>query len=353
MHSAVILDVRTQLDRRGLSLANWTLSGTSFLFGRGQDPVAFVNDRTWTSFSPRMARNFARAYGSYLRSFKGFVATYPPCFSLLYDGLETPTLVVAATRYEYPMTHYRPHWEWLDERLRSGVADGWLTLTANNRADADYLEHYTGLTAAHIPSACSYTGLTYTGTKRPVVFYTGREPFAVELTEKVRHEAIAPHTALGRIFSWNDLYDQRAIVFIPYNVSVMALFEMYTACVPLYVPARAFLKELMQRHPRDVLSSLSFCQVTGHPPARRVDGLDLNDLSDETVVDWYLDRADFYDPEWMPGIRFFESWEHLDHLLDTDDPAAISAEMASARPDRLQRIDAMWDGVAWFDAVAR
>ncbi len=28
----------------------------------------------------------------------------------------------------------------------------------------------------------------------------------------------------------------RAIVFIPYNVSIMALFEQYTACMPIYVP---------------------------------------------------------------------------------------------------------------------
>jgi hypothetical protein len=353
MHAAVLSDVRSQLDRRDLSLVHWTLSGHSFLFGRGQDPVAIVNDRTWKAFSPRMADNFRRSYGSYLQSFDGFVAAYPPCFSLLYEGLGRPTLVVAATRYEYPLTHFRPHWDWLDDRLRAGVADGWLTLTANNRADADYLERYTGLRAAHIPSGCSYTGLTYTGTKRPAAIYTGRDPFAAAITAKLRHESIVPHASLGRIFSWADLYDQRAVVFVPYNVSIMALFEMYTACVPLYVPDRAFLKELMQRYPEDVLSSLSFCQVTRKPPARHGNGLDLNDVTDEAVVDWYLERADFYDTEWMPHIRLFESWEHLDHLLHTDDLPAISAAMEAARPGRLHRIDARWDELAWFDAVAR
>lgn len=352
LHIAVISDVRTQLERRGVSLTNWTLSGHSWVFGRRPDPVAVVNDRTWKAFGPRMAGRFQRAYGAYLRTFRGFVATYPPCFSLLYEGFEKPTLVVAATRYEYPMTHYAPHWQWLDERLRHGVDDGWLTLVANNRADAAYLEHYSGLKATHIPSACSYTGLTYTGRRRPVVMYTGLDRFAVELAPKLRHEAIAPHTGLGARFSWADLYDHRAIVFIPYNVSVMALFELYTACVPIYVPERAFLKELTARYPRDVLSSLSFCQVTGHPPARRGDGLDLNDVSDEAVVDWYLDRADFYDPEWMPSIRQFASWEHLDHLLETDDPHAISAEMAAARPERLRRIAALWDDLPWLEALA-
>ena len=48
-------------------------------------------------------------------------------------------------------------------------------------------------------------------------------------------------------------------------------------------------------------------------------------MRDEQVVDWYLDRADFYDLDWMPRIRQFESWAHLDHLLATDDQHAISA----------------------------
>jgi hypothetical protein len=353
MHGAVILDIRTHLERHGVSLVNWTLSGTSWLFGRGRDPVAIVNERTWKAFGPRMAKRFRRAYGSYLRSFDAFAAAYPPCFSLLYEGLGKPTLVVAATRYEYPTTHYAPHWDWLDERLRTGVEEGWLTLVANNRADADYLASYSGLNAAHIPSACTYTGLTYTGGRRPVVIFTGFERLAIELVPKLRHEAIAPRAALGRIYSWSDLYDHRAIVFIPYNVSIMALCEQYTACMPIYVPTRSFLKELMREYPADVLSSLSFCQVTGHAPARQGAGLDLNDTRDEAVVDWYLERADFYDAEWMPRIRQFESWEHLDHLLETDDPRAISAEMEAERPDRLRRIEALWDELPWIRALAR
>ncbi len=88
------------------SLVDWTVSGHSWVFGRPRDPVAIVNERTWKSFGPRMARRFRRLYGSYLRSFRGFVATYPPCFALLYEGLDKPTLAIAATRYEWPFTHY-------------------------------------------------------------------------------------------------------------------------------------------------------------------------------------------------------------------------------------------------------
>jgi hypothetical protein len=348
LHVGVVSDVRTQLDRHGFGLVDWTISGHSWVFDRPRDPVAIVNEITWKSFGPRMARRFRRLYGSYLRTFRGFVVTHTPCFSLLYEGLGKPTLTVVSTRYEFPCTHHAPSWSWLDQHLRAGVDDGWLTLVANNRADADYIRHYTGLEVPHIPSACSYTGLTYTGRRPEVVIAWSNERLASSIAAELRHDAVALRSSLGPRYSWADLYDHRAIVFIPYNVSVMALFEHYTACAPIYVPSRPFLKELLAEYPGDVLGTLSFCQVTGHPPARHPDGLDLNDTRDEAVVDWYLDRADFYDPMWMPRIRQFESWEHLDHLLATDDPQAVSAEMAAERPERLRRIDALWDDLGWF-----
>jgi hypothetical protein len=350
LHVAVIADVRMQLERHGRSLVDWTLSGHSWVFGRQRDPVAIVNERTCHSFGPRMTKRFRRAYGSYLEGFRGFVATYPPCFALLYEHLGKPTLAVAATRYEWPFTHYAPHWDWLDAHLRAGLDAGWLTLIANNRADADYLESYTGLRAAHIPSACSYTGLTYTGRKSAAVICTS-DRLAGVIARELRREAIPLRQGLGQRYSQAELYDHRALVFIPYNVSIMALFEHYTACAPIYVPKRSFLKQLMNDYPADVLSSLSFCQVTGNPPAKRPEGLDLNDTGDEQVVDWYLDRADFYDPVWMPRIRQFESWAHLDLLLATDDAHSISARMAEERPERLRQIDALWDDLPWLAAL--
>lgn len=350
LHIAVVADLRTHLERRRLSLVDWTLSGHSWVMGRSREPVAVVNERTWFSFGPRMARRFRRVYGAYLRSFRGFAATYPPGFSLLYEGLGKPTLAIAATRYEWPFTHQARGWDWLDDALCDGVADGWLTLVANNRADADYIESYTGLKPAHIPSACTYPELAYTGTRPTVVICTGEE-LAYQIADRIQHDAIPLRRRLATRYSQEELYEHKALVVLPYNISTMALFEHYTACVPLYVPNRAFLKTLMRDHPSEVLSSISFSQVTGRSAAPRPGRIDLNDIRDESIVDWYLDRADFYDAEWMPHVRQFESWEHLDELLATDDPHAISAQMADEKPDRLGRIAKLWDALGWFEQL--
>jgi hypothetical protein len=351
LHVAVVGDARTQLERRGLLLDDWTVSGHSWTIGRSRDPVAIVNERTWHAFGPRLVRRFRAVYGSYLAGFRGYLATYPPCFALLYEDLG-PTLAVAATRYEWPFTHHAGGWEWLDDGLRRGVDKGWLTLIANNRADADYIENYTGLRPAHVPSACAYVKEEYTGRTPAAVISTNDDELARSIGNELRHDTVPLRGGLGRHYSQADLYDYRALVFIPYNVSLMTLFENYTACAPIYVPERDFLKRLAVEHPTAVLSSLSFTQVTGRPPAPHAIGRDLNDVRDGEVIDWYLDRADFYDETWMPHIRRFESWSHLDHLLATDDPRETNERMRADRDERLRRIAALWDELDWMRTLA-
>jgi hypothetical protein len=352
LHISVVADVRDVLLRRGVPLTDWSISGHTWVWGRERDPVAIVNERTAAKLSPRAAAQFRRAYGRYLRSFRGFLSTHTPAFSLLYEGLDRPTLAVCSTRYEWPFTFDRARWTWLDERLAAGVADGWLTLVANNRADAEYVENYLGVLPPHVPSACAYVGERYRGDLPTAVVWSKPDGYAVDVAASLSAPAVSLRTALGKRFSWPELYAHRAVVFVPYNVSVMSLFEHYTACMPIYVPERAFLKQLMRERPDAVLSQLSYAQIAGRAATPRTRGaIDLNDLRDEQVVDWYLDRADFYDPEWMPSVRTFESWSHLDHLLATDDHAAISEQMARENVERLARIDAAWDEIPWLDAV--
>jgi hypothetical protein len=351
-HIAVIADIGGALESRGASLTSWSISGHGWVFGREPDPVGVINERTWQAFSPKLVKRFRRVYGGYLRQFRGYIATYPPCFALLYEDLPSPTLAVCATRYEWPFTHDAARWDWLDEAIRRGGTTGALTVIANNRADADYVANYTGLDPLHIPSACTYVSSTYTGRQESVVVCTKRDILAASICSELESDAIPLRAGLGKHYSWADLYDHRAIVVIPYNTSLMSLFEHYSACAPIYVPTRTFLKQLMKEFPAEVLSDLSFTQITGMPAvARPSAGLDLNNTRDDEIVDWYLDRADFYDRAWMPAIREFESWVHLDHLLADDDHRAIADEMIAERLPRLARIASLWDDVQWMRMV--
>jgi hypothetical protein len=55
----------------------------------------------------------------------------------------------------------------------------------------------------------------------------------------------------------------------------------------------------------------------------------------------------------MPHIRQFESWSHLDDLLEKDDPRETSERMQTDRAERLRRIAALWDELDWMQQLAR
>ncbi len=123
--SPSIVEIRTHLERHGLSLVNWTLSGTAGLFGRG---AGSRRDRQRAHVELIRATHGDGAsnalYGSYLRSFDGFIAGYPPCFSLLYEGPRASRRSSSRRRgTSSRTTHYAPHWTWLDEHLRTGVEE--------------------------------------------------------------------------------------------------------------------------------------------------------------------------------------------------------------------------------------
>jgi hypothetical protein len=59
-------------------------------------------------------------------------------------------------------------------------------------------------------------------------------------------------------------------VYVPYNVSIMSLFEQYTANFPLFFPTKPYLRDLFAANSDRVLSQLSHNQYLGLPPRSAV-----------------------------------------------------------------------------------
>jgi hypothetical protein len=148
--------------------------------------------------------------------------------------------------------------------------------------------------------------------------------------------------------SWQDLADFRGIVSVPYNASIMSLFEQSTAGVPHFMPSHPFLTELHRRHHRDgVMSQLSYAQYEGLPPGSIVpaDGRDPNRWDDTDVMMDWARLSDFYDPETMPHVVQFDSFEHLRHLLETTNLEAVSRRMLAHAATRRAAVVAAWRDV--------
>jgi hypothetical protein len=344
LHIGVISDLKDLFADLDIGVTDWTLSAHAGAIGRHREPVLVVNELTWRSIGPEMVTEFDRRYGRYLSGFDGFICTYPPAFIPLFMRYDKPIIGVAATRYEQPFTADRTRWSWLDSELRKASEGGQLSLVANNRADRDYLKHFTGLDSALISSMCRYPRAPFTG-RLPAFAIASRDTKLDSMIERGTADAAQ---ARGRLFhgrpSWSQLHDVRGWVHIPYNVSQMALFEQYYAGVPIFVPNERLLMELHHQHPGAVLSEISFYQIR-HLDQSQLAANDPNKTTAPSVLRWWVDRADFSPGGELREVSRFGSIDELSHLLRTSDVASISERYRENNVEREQRVLSQWSSL--------
>ena len=66
-------------------------------------------------------------------------------------------------------------------------------------------------------------------------------------------------------------------------------------------------RELVAAYPHSVTVTPTMHYYAFQTPSRELP----QPLESTREVDWWLDRADFYDSRWFPGIKYFDSWEDL------------------------------------------
>jgi hypothetical protein len=310
LHIGVIADLEKELVRTGTELTRWSISAHNHLIpGRlpVSDPVKIVNQKTWVNLNSKMIDQFQDRYGKFLKGYDGFVCTYSPTFAELYSNLDKPILVVAATRYEAPYSDRLDDWKRFDNYLINGVNSERIMLCANNKGDADYLNYFTGLNTRIVPSLCERYERRI-GSSEPCVIIS-RD---IRLTEEVENQTqrvFSRLSILGEPFDFNRLVNSKEVLIFPQNISTMTLFELATAGVPVAIPSRNWLKKLISDG-YHILDELTFHQIQKIPLAHS----DLSspaDYQSNKYLDWWLDRADFYDPLLMPNIRVVDSFADL------------------------------------------
>ena len=84
LHISVIADVRYILEQQGHEVVDWSISGHTWVFGKGPAVVDVVNQNTWGNLSPEMCDQFYERYKDFLSQFDGFIVTHTPavCIAL-------------------------------------------------------------------------------------------------------------------------------------------------------------------------------------------------------------------------------------------------------------------------------
>lgn len=300
LHISVIADVTHVLkDIYGdaIDITNWSISGHDWVFGKPTADIKVFNQHTWKNIDEKMIQEFVEYYRDELTQYDGFIVTHTPVLALLYETFNKPIIVVNSCRYEQPYSWKRDidGWEWLNSKFRNMKN---VHFISNNKADQEYLKLGTGIESKHIPSLCLYTGHKYTGAFSEKVIQHGTYP--------VR-------------YTWQWLYNNKAIVHVPYEISTMSIFEQYSANVPLFFPTKRFLREMQTL--KSVYGPL-------HPNLRVC--ADMN---------WWIERADYYD---LPHIIYFDNEEELNEKIKTLDFQQISKNMETHNNFRKERVYQQW-----------
>ena len=354
LHIGVIGDIKQIFQALGHEVVDWTISGHAWVLGRERDKVEVIDHTNWRSIDQKMADAFFEVYKDRLAEFDGFIVTHTPCFAKLFERWGKPIITVASTRYEHPFSNDLQRWNWLNEFLMRGVDSGQIIPVANNKYDAAYAELFTKRSWEVIPSLCEYTGINYRGNDPRVLVFSKSTP-PVSRGSFIHRDSFRPgllRRGLNRVpffpknhgFSWKEVEKYKAVMHLPYNASVMSIFEHYSGNMPLLFPTLNFAMDLFGSHQHSVFSELSFNQIHHLASASLipVTGLDPNDYEDILGMCSWMEYSDFYDQDNMPYITYFSSFEELEQIARDIDGARISTKMREFNAHRREALHDKW-----------
>lgn len=359
LHIGVIGDVKRILRTLGHDVTDWTLSAHAWVIGRKPDKIDIVNEKTWREIDRSMCDAFYQRYKSELAQYDAFIVTHTPSLAMLYERWGKPVICVASTRYEAPFYSDGKKWEEFNNFLRRQIDCGMLIPIANNKYDAAYAEYFTGRKWKVIPSLCEYTNAPYSG-KKSESLYCSKFPLQRAVPGLLSKQAyFNPNLlirlagklglALGRRgYSWDEIASFSSVVYVPYNASIMSIFEMYASGIPMLFPSLRFALELFAEHRHEgVFSELSYNQVYHLPPRSAIPSnpLDPNNYECATTMSQWIAKSDFYDADNLKHLLYFDSFDELPELLDRIDPAQIHQRMREHQRLRSARSHEMWADV--------
>ena len=324
MHISVIEDIKHILYDLGHQVDSVCMSGHGWVFGREKESLPPITHENWDKVilnHDSLLEEFYNRYKETFSEYDAFIVTSPACFAILFEAFNKPIYVVGCVRAHHP------NWDNVDlltftqDKLAEMVESGQIITIANNKYDSAYYEAYVGGNWKHIPNICEHTRAKYKPTVDEFVMSTGSRSY-------YRPKGSIHISDLGR-YSWEYLYSHKAIAHVPYNVSIMSIFEQYTANVPLFFPTIEHGLHLQNLgYMSDLLGTTK--HVTNTEDFRTKDALEL---------------ADFYDDEWMPHITYYDDINNLRDLIDSTDLANISNSMKKFNQKRKEKVYSLWEDI--------
>lgn len=302
-HVSVISDIKNIFNNLGHKVDNWSLSGHNWIFNFNECNSSVINKHNWKNINEQMVDDFYLAHKYELDKYDAFICCYPPIFLKLFEKFNKPIIVIAATRYDYPVIDDACRLSWLEDSLNNNKN---LILVANNEFDKKYCEKFLKKEWLHIPSLCDYTNEKYNKTKEESIIFS-----KFDVNSKHIHQS-----QLGN-YSWKDLYSYDSIIHFPYNVSTMSIFEQYNSGMPLIFPSLELTLELISSG-IPLFSEIVFSNSNPNRQSNlflNKEWLIFSDFYNNTIECEYFDSLDFkktcIKPKKSNKEKIFNFWDSM------------------------------------------
>jgi len=289
VHISVIADFKSVCPH--IDVTDWCMSGHHWVMKRKKDVPKIINHMTWTNITPEMIEAFQNEYDLFLRQFDFFIVAYASVFAMIFEKYKKPILMLNTVRYDVPFC-WKNQMMMLERYkacLQRIYQSKQLLVVSNNLADQLYLQKGTGIQSIFIPSLCLYTNVQYNPTKPQFIMYHG---------DLIDHPLIAKKQSNHE---WSDIVQYRGMISIPYEISLMSLFEYFTAGMPLFFPSKTYWKS----NPH--IQSVTAYWGEGNLP---------EELKEFENKELWIDLSDIYTTFQSPNTYYFDSKEHLFELIE-------------------------------------
>jgi hypothetical protein len=337
-HISVIADLKKTFEYLGHEVTSWSVSGHNWVFDRMPTSVDVVNQNNWQSLNQDMCDEFYQRYKDELSEYDGFICTYPPAFSMIYEKFKKPIILQIPIRYEVPFQSDINKWEYFNEYLRNGIDSGMIIPVANSEYDKRYFEFFVERECKLIPNICDYTNTIWSPIKNTFL-YSSRLKINFDTS------FITDKDTLHR-YKWEDISGYKGIIIIPYNCSTMSIFEYYTSGIPIFCPSEEFMIDLYSKYSNQVLSELTWNKTFGtKEPVSSIEcdrSNDPNRYDNIPIMSKWIKYSDFYNKDWMPHIVYFDSFDDLGKKLEETDLMDIHSKMMDFNKTRKKDIYNLW-----------
>jgi hypothetical protein len=349
LHISPIANIKKALIPKGVKFIDKSLSGHCHLTETCATDLKILTPRNAQNPDTETRKQFVEAYRNdpEFKTVDIVMCFHPSAMCEVFMPLNKRIFVIATTRYE--MGRYSADaWQEWNANLKSIALDPANVVAANNLYDAKYIEYFTGIVPKLLPSATTME-IQYAPTSLDILVPALHSPGARDLSKLLK--SVSPrfvdlHQKYGH-YSYEQLCENTAILHLPYQTSIMSLFEQYAMGIPVIVPSPEFLWYIHDKY--DLVTERTWERVrTGKRPSGSViPGVNAtlpdpnNDFDKDAFLHW-IRFADFY--QW-PNVLTFESWEHLGSLLDTTDWIDVSTNMLAAHREQVRDIDLQWESL--------